>query len=123
MGNVACPVGSYILNVRVAGRMYDREARRQGAVAVAAGKKELTCIGVKCYKDSFLIVAGVTVAAAVVMTALAWRTRKVYAGDIYARFREEAAAGGGGAGNGTGAGEDEKVESKEEKAVMTPTST
>ncbi|XP_052139048.1 uncharacterized protein LOC127757550 [Oryza glaberrima] len=123
VGNVACPVGSYILNVRVAGRMYDREARRQGAVAVAAGKKELTCIGVKCYKDSFLIVAGVTVAAAVVMAALAWRTRKFYAGDIYARFREEAAAGGGGAGNGTGAGEDEKVESKEEKAVMTPTST
>uniref|UniRef100_A0A0E0MQ21 Uncharacterized protein n=1 Tax=Oryza punctata TaxID=4537 RepID=A0A0E0MQ21_ORYPU len=109
VGNVACPVGSYILNVRVAGRMYDREARRQGAVAVAVGKKELTCIGVRCYKDSFLIVAAVTVGAAVVMAALAWRTRKFYAGDIYARFREEAAAGDGGVGNGSGAGGDEKA--------------
>ncbi|KAF0914491.1 hypothetical protein E2562_028970 [Oryza meyeriana var. granulata] len=114
VGNVACPVGSYILNVRVAGRMYDREARRQGAVAVAVGKKELTCIGVRCYKESFLVITAVTVAAAAVMAALAWRTRKFYAGDIYARFREEAAAGG----DSNDAGED-KVESKRKAVTAT----
>ncbi|KAJ1266664.1 hypothetical protein BS78_08G169400 [Paspalum vaginatum] len=83
----ASPVGSYILNVRVAGRMYDREAARQGAVAAAAGSKGLTCIGVRCYRESFLVITAVTVAAAVVTLALAWRTREFYAGDIYARFK------------------------------------
>uniref|UniRef100_N1QQU2 Nodulin-like domain-containing protein n=1 Tax=Aegilops tauschii TaxID=37682 RepID=N1QQU2_AEGTA len=55
----ASPVGSYVLNVRVAGRMYDREAARQGgghAVASAAGKRFVTCIGVRCYKESFLVI-------------------------------------------------------------------
>ncbi|PAN22095.1 hypothetical protein PAHAL_3G512800 [Panicum hallii] len=83
----ASPVGSYILNVRVAGRMYDQEAARQGAVAAAAGKG-VTCIGVRCYRESFLVITAVTVAAAAVTAALAWRTREFYAGDIYAKFKE-----------------------------------
>ncbi|XP_040255017.1 protein NUCLEAR FUSION DEFECTIVE 4-like [Aegilops tauschii subsp. strangulata] len=88
----ASPVGSYVLNVRVAGRMYDREAARQGgghAVASAAGKRFVTCIGVRCYKESFLVITAVTVAAAAVTLVLAWRTRGFYAGDVYARFKEE----------------------------------
>ncbi|KAL5206126.1 hypothetical protein ABZP36_034335 [Zizania latifolia] len=112
VGNVACPVGSYILNVRVAGRMYDREAKRQGVAATA----ELTCIGVRCYKESFLIITAVTVAAALVMAVLAWRTRKFYAEDIYARFREEAGAGGDNNGDG-----EEKVESKKQPVVSART--
>ncbi|BAF30393.2 protein NUCLEAR FUSION DEFECTIVE 4 [Oryza sativa Japonica Group] len=85
----ASPVGSYILNVRVAGRMYDREAARQGhGVAAAAGKKALTCIGVRCYRESFLVMTAVTVAAAAVAAVLAWRTRVFYAGDIYAKFKD-----------------------------------
>ncbi|KAG2622447.1 hypothetical protein PVAP13_3NG261800 [Panicum virgatum] len=51
----ASPVGSYSLNVRVAGRMYDQEAARQG-------KGVTTCIGVRCYKES-LVITAVTVAA------------------------------------------------------------
>ncbi|CAN6348683.1 unnamed protein product [Urochloa humidicola] len=90
----ASPVGSYVLNVRVAGRMYDREAARQGAVAAAAGKG-VTCIGVRCYKESFLVITAVTVAAALVTVALAWRTRVFYAGDIYAKFKEGTSSGGG----------------------------
>ncbi|KAI5022265.1 hypothetical protein ZWY2020_058995 [Hordeum vulgare] len=88
----ASPVGSYVLNVRVAGRMYDREAARQAgghAVASAAGKRLVTCIGVRCYKESFLVITAVTVAAAAVTLVLAWRTRRFYAGDVYARFKEE----------------------------------
>ncbi|XP_040385700.1 uncharacterized protein LOC102705308 [Oryza brachyantha] len=98
----ASPVGSYILNVRVAGRMYDREAARQGgghAVATAAGKA-LTCIGVRCYKESFLVMTAVTVAAAAVSAALAWRTRVFYAGDIYAKFKEGEKTPLGATGNG-----------------------
>ncbi|EES16452.1 hypothetical protein BDA96_08G207600 [Sorghum bicolor] len=108
VGNVASPVGSYILNVRVAGRMYDREAARQGAVVVVPGKAGggITCVGKRCYRESFLVVAAVTVAAAAVALALAWRTRAFYAGDIYARFKE-GATGTGASGNGVRDGEKE----------------
>ncbi|KAG2631074.1 protein NUCLEAR FUSION DEFECTIVE 4-like [Panicum virgatum] len=110
VGNVASPVGSYILNVRVAGRMYDREAARQGAVAAAAaGTKGVTCVGTRCYRESFLVVAAVTVGAAAVTLALAWRTRAFYGGDIYARFKE------GGVSGNNGVGEGAVVESKEEE--------
>ncbi|CAD6266621.1 unnamed protein product [Miscanthus lutarioriparius] len=107
VGNVASPVGSYILNVRVAGRMYDREAARQGAVVVP-GKAGggVTCVGKRCYRESFLVVAAVTVAASAVALALAWRTRAFYAGDIYARFKE-GATGTGASGNSVRVGEDE----------------
>jgi hypothetical protein len=109
VGNVASPVGSYILNVRVAGRMYDREAARQGAVAAAAAGKGVTCVGTRCYRESFLVVAAVTVGAAAVTLALAWRTRAFYGGDIYARFKE------GGVSGNNGVGEGAVVESKEEE--------
>uniref|UniRef100_A0A0A9D1I4 Uncharacterized protein n=1 Tax=Arundo donax TaxID=35708 RepID=A0A0A9D1I4_ARUDO len=113
VGNVASPVGSYILNVRVAGRMYDREAARQGAAAAVAGKG-VTCVGKRCYRESFLVVAAVTVAAALVALALAWRTRAFYAGDIYARFKEGST---GVSGNGNGVGEEVVVDAKEQAAV------
>ncbi|XP_066354956.1 protein NUCLEAR FUSION DEFECTIVE 4-like [Miscanthus floridulus] len=73
----ATPLGTYVLNVRVAGRMYDREAARQQVAALAG--KGVTCIGVRCYRESFLVITAVTVAAAVVTLALAWRTREFYA--------------------------------------------
>jgi hypothetical protein len=83
-GAVASPVGSYILNVRIAGRMYDREALRQGGQR----GKDLTCIGVRCFRESFLIITGVTLLGALVSLLLAWRTRNFYRGDLYGRFRE-----------------------------------
>jgi hypothetical protein len=82
----ASPVGSYILNVRVAGRMYDGEAARQGT--------GLTCTGVRCYRESFLIITAVSVGAALVTLALAWRTREFYAGDIYAKFKSSSGSNG-----------------------------
>ncbi|XP_066356980.1 protein NUCLEAR FUSION DEFECTIVE 4-like [Miscanthus floridulus] len=93
----ASPLASYVLNVRVAGRMYDREAARQG--------KGVTCIGVRCYRESFLVITAVTVAAAAVTLALAWRTREFYAGDIYAKFKAGRTCSGGGGANAI-AGED-----------------
>ncbi|CAL4904739.1 unnamed protein product [Urochloa decumbens] len=111
VGNVASPVGSYILNVRVAGRMYDREAARQGAVAAAGNNNKggLTCVGTRCYRESFLVVAAVTLGAAAVTLLLAWRTRAFYAGDIYARFKDGTATSANG-------GETAGVEPKKQQA-------
>ncbi|CAD6266620.1 unnamed protein product [Miscanthus lutarioriparius] len=96
----ASPLASYVLNVRVAGRMYDREAARQG--------KGVTCIGVRCYRESFLVITAVTVAAVVVTLALAWRTREFYAGDIYAKFKAGTTCSSSGGANAIAGGD--KVE-------------
>ncbi|CAN6287234.1 unnamed protein product [Urochloa humidicola] len=106
-GAVASPVGSYILNVRIAGRMYDREALRQGG----RRGRDLTCIGVRCFKESFLIITGVTLLGALVSLVLAWRTRKFYRGDLYGQFREVRMVGA--AARGGGDGEVRKVGSEE----------
>ncbi|KAF0889966.1 hypothetical protein E2562_034422 [Oryza meyeriana var. granulata] len=84
-GSAASPIGAYVLNVRVAGRMYDAEAARQhGGVAVVGDK---ICKGVQCFKHSFLIITAVTFAGALVSLLLVWRTRSFYKGDIYAKFK------------------------------------
>ncbi|CAL4918405.1 unnamed protein product [Urochloa decumbens] len=108
-GAVASPVGSYILNVRIAGRMYDREALRQGG----RKGKDLTCIGVRCFKESFLIITGVTLLGALVSLVLAWRTRKFYRGDLYGQFREVGMVGAEAAANGAGGGREDRKVSEE----------
>ncbi|CAN6286508.1 unnamed protein product [Urochloa humidicola] len=85
-GSVASPVGAYVLNVRVAGALYDAEAARQHGGSLAGGDK--TCIGVQCFRRAFLIITAATVAGALVSLVLVWRTRKFYRGDIYAKFRD-----------------------------------
>ncbi|XP_022133630.1 uncharacterized protein LOC111006168 [Momordica charantia] len=90
-GSVASPIGLYFINVRVAGDLYDREANRQ---LEAAGRKRmagesLNCVGVDCYKLSFLIITGVTLCGAFFSFILVLRTRRFYRTDIYSRFREE----------------------------------
>ncbi|KAL6637132.1 hypothetical protein ACP70R_024704 [Stipagrostis hirtigluma subsp. patula] len=108
-GAVASPVGSYILNVRVAGRMYDREARRQGG----RRGKDLVCVGVRCFREAFIIITGVTLLGALVSLVLVWRTRKFYRGDLYGRFREVGMVGAGaGAGAGAAAGDERQGESR-----------
>ncbi|XP_051177694.1 protein NUCLEAR FUSION DEFECTIVE 4-like [Lolium perenne] len=87
-GSVASPIGAYVLNVRVAGYLYDVEAAKQhGGTLDGAGDK--TCIGAQCFRLSFLIITAATVAGALVSLVLAWRTRKFYRSDIYARFRAD----------------------------------
>lgn len=85
-GAVASPIGSYILNVRVTGHLYDREAAKQNH-----GLKESTCMGVECFKMSFLIITAATIAGALVSLVLVCRSWNFYKGDIYARFRAESA--------------------------------
>ena len=102
LGAVASPVGAYLLNVRVAGWLYDAEAARQHGGALLAGGGDKTCVGVECFRRSFLIITAATAAGALMSLVLVWRTREFYRGDIYARFRDHAdvaaeeSAGGGG---------------------------
>ncbi|WVZ90202.1 hypothetical protein U9M48_036527 [Paspalum notatum var. saurae] len=84
-GSAASPLGTYVLNVIITGRMYDAEAARQhGGVAVAGDK---ICQGVVCFKRAFLIITAVTFAGALVSLVLVWRTWNFYKGDIYAKFK------------------------------------
>lgn len=82
VGSVSSPVGSYIFNVRLAGRIYDREGERQRNVM------RNVCKGVRCYRVSFIIIIGACVFGSLVSVILVLRTRNFYKDDIYARFRK-----------------------------------
>ncbi|KAE9465340.1 hypothetical protein C3L33_02749, partial [Rhododendron williamsianum] len=105
-GAVASPIGSYILNVRVVGYLYDKEATRQLAAAgiVRKAGQELNCNGVECFKLAFLIITAVTILGAIASVFLVVRTRKFYRSDIYEKFRKEATVLDGGRGGVVAAG-------------------
>ncbi|KAH7405233.1 hypothetical protein KP509_15G061900 [Ceratopteris richardii] len=98
VGSAASPLGTYFLNVRVAGHLYDREASRQhSALLLTTGSGsaaspptstagELKCMGHECFKRTFVIMAVVSLFASFVSSILVFRTRKFYSQDIYSKF-------------------------------------
>ncbi|KAM3692715.1 hypothetical protein ACJW31_08G109600 [Castanea mollissima] len=90
-GQLASPLGSYILNVKVTGFLYDRAAKKDLAKKglSRSSVKELTCIGTHCYRLPFIILAAGTLFGALVSLILVVRTREFYSGDIYKKFRDD----------------------------------
>ncbi|MCD7458612.1 hypothetical protein HAX54_038659 [Datura stramonium] len=90
-GQLASPLGSYIMNVKIVGNLYDNEALKQLASKglTRSMVKELICIGKQCYRNSFIILACANLFGALVSLILVMRTKDYYKSDIYKRFRDE----------------------------------
>ncbi|KAK1363362.1 protein NUCLEAR FUSION DEFECTIVE 4-like [Heracleum sosnowskyi] len=73
---IASPIGSYVMSVRIAGYIYDKEASGQQ-----------TCYGTHCFMLSFFIFAAVSLVGSLVASILFFRTRRFYKMVLLNRIR------------------------------------
>lgn len=73
---IASPIGSYVMSVRIAGYIYDKEASGQQ-----------TCYGTHCFMLSFFIFAAVSLVGSLVALILFFRTRRFYKMVLLNRIR------------------------------------
>ncbi|KAK9999347.1 hypothetical protein SO802_018950 [Lithocarpus litseifolius] len=83
-GQMPSPIGSYLFNKELTGRLYDREAKKMPGLG---GQKNKVCKGVQCFNLSFKVMALATLIAAFVSVILVVRTKEFYKGDLYKRYR------------------------------------
>ncbi|KAK7856702.1 protein nuclear fusion defective 4 [Quercus suber] len=83
-GQMASPIGSFLFNKELTGRLYDREAKKMPGLG---GEKNKVCKGVQCFNLSFKVMALATLIAAFISVILVVRTKEFYKGDLYKRYR------------------------------------
>ncbi|KAE8099297.1 hypothetical protein FH972_017288 [Carpinus fangiana] len=85
---VTSPLGLYLLNVKVTGHLYNKEAEKQMAalgLKREAGR-QLNCSGGECYKLSFIIITAVNLFGALASLISVVQTWSFYKIDIYDKF-------------------------------------
>ncbi|KAK9153878.1 hypothetical protein Sjap_001358 [Stephania japonica] len=78
--------------LRVAGKLYDREALKQlslKGISRSSSVHGLSCIGKQCYRNSFAVMAATSFFGALVSFVLVMRTKKFYEGDVYEKFKSK----------------------------------
>ncbi|XP_022970395.1 uncharacterized protein LOC111469395 [Cucurbita maxima] len=83
VAQLACPIGTYVLKVLVAGKLYDEE------VKTWSDSPEYICHGEQCYRNSFTFLTEMSLLGAAISLILVKRTREFYRQDIYKKFRED----------------------------------
>jgi hypothetical protein len=81
VSSISSTLGSYILSVKLAGYLYDRQVAAAQATALKAGlevSKSHKCAGPDCFRSTFLVMACVCGVGCLALTHLTLRTRKVY---------------------------------------------
>ncbi|KAG6554887.1 hypothetical protein Mapa_003471 [Marchantia paleacea] len=83
--SISSTIGSYILSVKLAGYLYDRQVAAAEALALAAGQGASSshkCAGPECFRSTFLVMACVCGVGCIALLRLVGRTKKVYR-DMY----------------------------------------
>lgn len=81
VSSISSTMGSYILSVKLAGYLYDRQVAAAQAIALATGQevsRSHKCAGPDCFRSTFLVMACVCGLGCVALIRLTARTRKVY---------------------------------------------